>query len=158
MKIDVKNIDSATRIDFSGDEPWIIEISKSLQQKSGLSPQKVTGFVQLRPDNAGFIYGQGLIQHAPMLACYRCDREIPWELNESFSVSWRPAYENNVARDMALSADDLDVYFIENGSIDIGQLIRDVLHCAIPDSVRAQDEASDNCRICGIDLSAPILI
>ncbi len=139
-------------IKISGDEPWLKEIEKNLQVGEAPPASKITGEIHLRKDSAGFVYGDGSVKHTPTLSCSRCAIDILWPLEAKIAVTWRPPFESVTPRELALTSEDLDVYFIEDGKIDISQIVNDVLLCAIPDQIVPRMEGSDDCGVCGINL------
>lgn len=152
MLIRVADIYPTLSITIQGDEPWLAEMERNLQESDAPPASKITGVIHLRKDSAGFVYGTGNVKHAPILSCSRCAKEIPWPLEAEIAVTWRPPFESVPPKEIALSPEDLDVYFIENGKIDIAQLINDSLMCAIPDQVIVRVEGSDDCGVCGVNL------
>lgn len=152
MLIRVDDIHPTLSITLSGDEAWLAPLVKGLQDGEEPSPSKITGEIHLRKDTAGFVYGKGRIMHTPMLSCSRCAMDIPWPLDVTFEATWRPPFESHVPKDMALSSDDLDTYFMIDGKINLEELIHDVLQCELPDQVLIRKDDSDDCGVCGINL------
>lgn len=152
MFIRVDEIHPTLSITIQGNEPWLDAIVRNLQEGEAQSPSKITGQVQFRKDSAGFVYGQGNIKHTPMLSCSRCAMDIPWPLDVDFQATWRPPFESHTPKEMALSAEDLDTYFMVDGKINLEELVNDVLQCELPDQVLIRKENSDDCGVCGVNL------
>ena len=160
MLVRVAEIASKKSIKILGTEAWLAPIATSianLKTGCGTGPRIITGELQLRADSAGFIYGTGMIRHTPILACSRCDLEIPWPIEAKVDVSWRPAFESHTPQELTLTQQDLDVYFIENGSIDIAQLILDTLNFALPSQLPVRRDDTDDCGICGESLASTLV-
>ena len=153
MLIRVDDIQPTFSLSIRGDEPWLAPIVKSLQEEGGAaSDSKITGEIQFRKDSAGFVYGKGQVKFTPTLSCSRCAMDIPWPLDATVDATWRPPFESVTPREMALSADDLDVYFMVDGKINVEELVNDVLQCALPEKVIVRKDDTDDCGVCGINL------
>ena len=153
MRLSVKNLEKNNTITIRGDEAWVLEIAKAIHQGGSATPGVISGEITLRTDSAGFIYGKGTLQHTPILSCSRCAKDIPWPLNCQIDVTWRPPFESSTPREMSLSAEDLDVYFIEDGTIDLEELVNDALQCEVPNKIMKFADASENdCGVCGMNL------
>lgn len=152
MLIRVDDIHPTFSLSIHGNEPWLAPIVELMHDGETKSDSKITGEIQFRKDSAGFVYGKGHVKYTPLLACSRCAMDIPWPLDTTFEVMWRPPFESVTPREMALSAEDLDVYFMVDGKINVEELINDVLQCARPEQVLIRTEGSDDCGICGVNL------
>ncbi|MCX6126668.1 MAG: DUF177 domain-containing protein [Proteobacteria bacterium] len=159
MLVRIAEIASKKSIQILGTEAWLGPIAASIANRKtnngGLG--SITGDLNLRADSAGFIYGSGTIRHTPVLTCSRCDLEIPWPIEAKIDVSWRPAFESHAPQELTLTHQDLDVYFIENGSIDIAQLILDTLNFALPSQLPVRRDDTDDCGICGESLASTLV-
>ena len=154
MRVRVENLDKVTTVNLTGDEPWIAQIANILHQGEGSATARISGQIELRKDSAGFVYGKGHFSHTPILSCSRCAKDVPWPMDVAVNVTWRPPFEGSTPRELSLSAEDLDVYFIENGELDLEELVNDALQCAVPSRVLKTVEGSDDdCGVCGINLS-----
>lgn len=157
MQVRVQEITPTKLVVIKGDEPWLKPIIAAVQESENAAASTITGELHLRSDAAGFVYGKGIIKHTPLLTCGRCDKEVPWEIEAPVDVSWRPAYETHAPREISLTAEDLDVYFIENGCVDIEQLVLDTLLCALPEQIPVRRNDSDECGICGVSLKGGLV-
>lgn len=153
----VDDIQPTLTVAIRGDEPWLAPVQISLQESDVLADSKITGEIHFRKDSAGFVYGNGNIKYTPMLSCSRCATDIPWPLDATFSATWRPPFESVMPREIALSAEDLDIYFTVDGKINLQELVNDVLHFELPEQVLVQKEDSDDCGICGVNLLEPLV-
>jgi uncharacterized metal-binding protein YceD (DUF177 family) len=66
-------------------------------------------------------------------------------LKTEITATFRPEYQENAPREMSLSAEDLDVYFIESGTVDLEVLVNDSLQCAIPSHIQCDHSAGRTC-------------
>lgn len=157
MKIRVQEIAPTKTVVLHGSESWLQAIAVDLQTSPTPPPTLITGEINLRTDAAGFVYGKGLIKHTPILSCHRCDKDIPWPIEAYVDVSWRPAYESHAPRELTLTPEDLDVYFIESGTIDLEQLVIDTLQCALPDQIPTCSDETGECSVCGAELGSTLV-
>ena len=94
---------------------------------------------------------EGELSFSSSLPCGRCTDLIEWPLSERIRQEFRSA-PTNFSREVDLSEDDLDHYYIENDSLDIFQLINDTIFLAIPDPLILRD-AHNKCKLCKKDIS-----
>ena len=155
MRIPAHQIENDLTVTITGDEPWLVPIVASLSDidRESKTPPRITGTIKLRKDTAGFVHGKGVLKHSPSLVCGRCDDVLAWPIQADVNVSWRPAFESNAPHEINLTAEDLDVYFIEDGAIDLSQLVNDCLHLAIPSHVPVRTPDSEDCLTCGLSLA-----
>lgn len=143
------NTQKPKTITLTGEESWLKSIAANLNETSDHSKTNpVTGSLTLRMDSAGFVHGTGMLFHEVLRICGRCSHPTSFPLNADVSVRWRPPFTTHVPRDISLTAEDLDVYFIENDRIDIEQVVLDTLQCALPDVDPAHADATDPTQIC----------
>lgn len=157
MRVRIQDLFQAKQIVFTGNEPWIEQIAKDLPTRPTATPRKITGMVELKMDSAGFVYGRGHIKHTPALSCSRCDHDIDWQINADINVSWRPPFESHAPRELSLSSEDLDVYFIEDGAVDLEQLVNDTIQCALPDQTFRTEVDLDACEYCSMSPNNPLV-
>jgi len=136
---------------LSGSESWLRAIAQSLLNSSTSEAHPITGQLTLRLDAAGFVYGIGELQHRTYQTCSRCRQEVEIPLDVAVSVRWRPPFEFNAPRELALSAEDLDDYFIEHDAVDLEQLVIDSLQCALPDQTPSHKDEKDVHTICDVN-------
>ena len=160
MKIKAASLIKPQTVTIQGHEPWLESIYATFV--SGPTPARLTGELTLTPNTAGFVRVTGSISYTPLVDCSRCAEAIPWPINETIDVSFRPAKSRDNAdlqahsqKEYLLSREDLDEYVMERGELDLEELINDTVQMTIPlqtvPVVQGESGAS-NCGICGIDL------
>ncbi len=112
---------------------------------SPAAPEKsqVHGQLSLQRDTAGFVLVTGHLSAQAFLPCDRCGEDVHVPVETDVAATFRPAYETNIPREISLSAEDLEVYFIENGEVDLEVLVNDALQCALPGNILC---LSSNCH------------
>lgn len=101
----------------------------------------------------------------PTLACGRCLKEGPLAVQSAIDVSVRlkdassagravscaedalPADMNDGGTDKELDTKQLDIYAVEDGAIDLLQIVRDAVDFAVPEPVTFRDDAG-YCGLC----------
>ena len=160
MKIKTSSLVKPQTVSIQGDEPWLESIYTSFVE--GATPARLTGQLTLTPDTAGFGRVKGEISYTPLVDCSRCAEAIPWPINEKIDVLFRPAKSRDNAelqahsqKEYLLAREDLDDYVMDNGQLDLEELINDTVQMTIPLQtvpVVEGELGSSNCGICGIDL------
>ncbi len=148
MLIDINDINPTLKLDISGFEKWIAPLVSEAMPSGESQSGKLYGNISFKKDAAGFVYAHGTIDFSSDMPCHHCGTAIPCKFQEKIKVSWRPPYETSAPRDIQLTADDLDVYFIENEQIDVSQLLHDTIQCALPDAATQAESESNYCLNC----------
>jgi uncharacterized metal-binding protein YceD (DUF177 family) len=131
MRILTSTLPSPHHIQFLGNEAWLSQISKDLSPEAP-EMSKIHGQVTLRTDSGGFILVSGSVTAQATRHCDRCGQAVSIPLHSDFSATFRPPFTDVAPRILALSSEDLEVYFIEDGAVDLEVIINDSLQCAIP--------------------------
>jgi len=130
MKIKVSNLKEPQELIISGQEPWLEALYAPFPHPPAAP---LTGQLRIRKDSAGFVYVTGDISCTPTLECSRCLSQMPWPVSTHIDACFRPGLSDVLReRDINLSRDDLDLYFIEAGEVDLECLLNDCLQTAIP--------------------------
>ena len=145
MRLSTNSLAAHHNLKFSGDDSWLARIAQDLTPANPKS-SNIHGEITLRTDNAGFIHVTGNAAATATLPCDRCGRDVTIPLNSPINATFRPSYSEHTPREMALSAEDLEIYFIENDNIDIETLVNDTLQCGIPNHILC---ATDDAQGCG---------
>jgi uncharacterized metal-binding protein YceD (DUF177 family) len=145
MRLLTSTMPSPHQIKFVGSEPWLARISLDLSPKAP-EESKIHGDVNLRLDSAGFVMATGTVSAEATRPCDRCGQAVKVPLHSNMVVTFRPPFTDVTPRILALTSEDLEVYFIEDGAVDIEVMINDSLQCAIPSQIGCS--ASD-ITICG---------
>lgn len=144
MKLSVNSIKFPHKVVIASDAPWLKLIASDLCPSS---PEKagIHGELSLNSDSAGFIKVVGQLSADAILPCDRCGKDVTFPLQTAITATFRPEYRENAPREMTLSAEDLEVYFIENGTVDLEILVNDALQCAIPTHVQCESDDGASC-------------
>lgn len=131
MHLSLKNLGSTHVVKLSPTEVWLQKLAADLAPTNPSSAD-IQGEVTFRANSAGFVYASGSINATAMQACSLCGDLVTIPLSAEVNATFRPPYEGHTPKDLSLMPEDLDVYFIEEGGINLETLINDVLQCAIP--------------------------
>jgi uncharacterized metal-binding protein YceD (DUF177 family) len=143
MKISANTLKSNDQIIFSNRDEWIKDLAKSIAPNTS-EQTFFEGHLNLKQDTAGFVAINGQLSGKLSCPCDRCGEPVLLSLDETIKATFRPAYSETPPREIALTSEDLDTYFIEDGCIDLSQLINDTVYLAIPAQIRCGAPA-----ICG---------
>lgn len=154
MQIKVPHLLQATTIHLTGAEPWLASIY-SLFAKGSEPVPALSGWLKCEPEVGGTVRVTGSLSFMPAIGCGRCDRLIPWDLSTEFNVQYRR--ESTEPRDRDLQSEELDIYFIENDSLDLEMLVNEQVQLMVPSVALRRDPAGKTCMICGIDVSSPLV-
>lgn len=144
MKINVKTLMTPHKVHFDQQERWTQQIVRDLSPGKP-SDTNLNGELTLKSDSAGFIHVSGSVKAQATLPCDRCGRDVIIPIVSDIVATYRPPYLEHAPREMALSTEDLDVYFIEDGHVDLEVLINDTLQFAVPNHILCQESDSDGC-------------
>jgi uncharacterized metal-binding protein YceD (DUF177 family) len=127
-----------------GQDPWLAQVAKDLAPDSP-ETSNIRGNVSLHADTAGFVHASGHVTADAMLPCSRCGHPKKVHLESGISATFRPPYNEQAPRELALESEDFDVYFIEQGQVDLEILLNDVLQCALPTQVICAEGDLEGC-------------
>lgn len=81
---------------------------------------------------AGIIHAEGVVRAAVVQACVVTAEPIPAEVEAPFSVRFVPdAYEKSDGDETELSEDDCETLPLEDGRIDLGELVAETMALAL---------------------------
>ncbi len=145
MKLSVTSVKYPHNVVITPDAPWLNLIARDL---SPSSPEKarIQGELSLNADSAGFITASGHLKAQATLPCDRCGKDTSIPLETKVTAIFRPEYQENAPREMTLSPEDLEVYFIENDAVDLEVLVNDSLQCALPNHVLCGSDGDQPCE------------
>ena len=147
MRMLINTMPSPHQIKFVGNEDWLVRISRDLSPDAPES-SKIHGDVSLRTDSAGFVMVTGHVTAEATRPCDRCGQGVQVPLDCDFAATFRPPFTDAAPRVLALSSEDLEVYFIEEGAVDLEVMINDSLQCAIPSQIGC---SKADIMVCGSD-------
>lgn len=149
MKIKVSTLSAPLKVTVTGTEDWLTGIYENFPVPPGAQPTLVKAQIDLKPDGYGRVEVQGHLEFQPFLSCSRCADMVPWQVNQNFTVSFRP--EPNVEtleKEVDLQSEDLDIYYFENEAIDLEALLNDLIQTSIPSQVIPKSNDGKNCVVC----------
>jgi uncharacterized metal-binding protein YceD (DUF177 family) len=143
MRISTNLINDNYVLTMTNNDPWLSRIATDLAPTSPQSAE-INGQLALHRDQAGFVHVTGSVSAQALLPCDRCGQVVTMPLTAEITAKFRPPFASVTPREMALSQEDMDTYFLENDCVDIEQLINDAVQCAIPSQIRCT--ASPECQ------------
>lgn len=91
----------------------------------------------------------GSITACGPLVCTRCLAEVPWRVDERYSVGLRSLAAAPEEEDVALDEGDLDVIFIDAAELDLVRLAAEQILLALPMRILCSDDCRGLCPECG---------
>lgn len=161
MKIAVKDLTDEMLLELQGNEIWLERLYADFAQGPGERP-KLTGTLKISTEAGGGVLVRGQLNYQPLIACARCDRDVPLPLSITLESrvlppSANPDLAENSQRDRLLSRDELDVYFLIDGCVDLEVLINDAIQTEVPMRYVPVADDGKTCRICVGDLSQALV-
>ena len=126
------------------EDPWLSRMAKDLTPDAP-ETSNISGNISLHADTAGFVHASGHVKADATLPCSRCGHTQKVHVKSEISATFRPPYSEHAPRDLALESEDFDVYFIEQGQVDLEILVNDVLQCALPAQVFCSEDDPEGC-------------
>ena len=152
MRLGLSVISERTPVIIRGDEPWLERIYKDfpLAEVAGGRPL-LTAKLELTAEESGAVLVVGEVSYAPRVNCSRCALVMNWPMHIDVRVRFLPEQANETPKEKTLSRDELDVYFLDDHSVDIEQLIIDTIETATPTRFLPLAEDGHSCRVCKVD-------
>jgi len=102
--------------------------------------------------------GRGLLISGEMaggisLVCSRCLEQFPFRAEERLDFYCETVGRGNTKQEQALSPDDLDVTYLEEGRIDTDRLLRESFLLTLPVQPLCREECRGLCQRCGANLN-----
>ena len=158
MKIPLSDLKPQIDLTLTGDEDWLQPLYADFPADAVVETPRLTGSVTVIHELAGTVIARGTINYEPIVGCSRCGKPITWPLSLKFSLRfYKPGDDELEDREQTVSSGQLDDYWIENDEVDIGQVIHDQVHTAIPSRTIAYADDDKSCRICMTDLSEALV-
>lgn len=156
MEIRVRELTKERVIKVTGEEPWLSKIYDSFAEPpEGIKP-KINSIIELKFCEEGEISLKGHLTYQPYVRCSRCDDLIPWDIDVEFDVIFKEAKPID-QKNYQLTKEELDIYFIENGVIDLELFLNEQVMLAIPSRTRPQQDENNRCVFCHKDLSCDLV-
>jgi uncharacterized metal-binding protein YceD (DUF177 family) len=166
MKLKVTEIHKPMTLTITGQEPWLVRIYQPFldSRKSATEHPRLTGELRITAipsEPETIVKIEGSLSFAPYLDCSRCSQKIAWPINAGIDVYFEPPVEEEPTTrqhlEINLRSDDLDRYFYLNNEIDLEGLINDTIQSYVPSQAVRKDPESDQCLVCGEDLSGDVV-
>ena len=101
----------------------------------------------------GSVVLNGNAQTRLLLGCSRCLERFPYDVDHSFSLEYRPLSEINDRGEIELAADELDVEFFSEGTIDLKDVAMGQVAEQIPFKPLCHEQCGGLCPNCGVNLN-----
>jgi uncharacterized protein len=85
--------------------------------------------------------------------CSRCVEPLPLEVDAAFDLEYLPRTENVGDGEVEIEEDDLSTAFYEEETIDLGQLMLEQFHLALPMKPLCSETCRGLCPQCGTNLN-----
>jgi uncharacterized metal-binding protein YceD (DUF177 family) len=95
----------------------------------------------------------GVLTSEVELACSRCLEPLTWPVATSFDLRYVPRTENAGEGEREVEEDDLATAFYDDDQIDLGHLVMEQLHLALPMKPLCSDVCNGLCPECGTNLN-----
>ena len=95
----------------------------------------------------------GAVQATLDLPCSRCLEPFSLAVDVAFDLRYQPHALNTGEGEREIEDDDLTTAFYENETIDLGQLMREQFHLALPMKPLCGDDCLGLCAECGANLN-----
>jgi uncharacterized metal-binding protein YceD (DUF177 family) len=136
-----------------GDEPWLDRLYADFPPPAGGEAPRLTGPLTLTAEEGGSVHVRGHLAYVPFVACSRCAVPIPWPLDLEVDARFYPEDVNPAPREKNLSAADLDAYSLQDGAVDLEEVVNDAVQTGLPSQILLTTEDGDSCRVCKADLT-----
>ncbi len=137
MRISTNLINDSYSVTISKQDSWLERTARDIAPSSPETAD-ISGNLELRQDRAGFVHVTGKIMASALRPCDRCGQLVKLPIVAEITAEFRPPYASVAPREMTLSYEDMDTYFLENGCVDIEQVVNDAIQCAIPAQIHCQ--------------------
>jgi uncharacterized protein len=95
----------------------------------------------------------GAVQATLDLPCSRCLEPFSLPVDAAFDLRYQPHALNSGEGEREIEDDDLTTAFYENETIDLGQLMREQFHLALPMKPLCEEDCLGLCAACGANLN-----
>ena len=155
MKIKLKDLELAAKVvDIVGSEDWLAELYQSFPAPpKGRDKPLITGALEVKSDGYGYASLKGHLTFSPYVTCSRCADPIQWNLDRDLVARFKPKDDIAEAREVDLVPEDLDFYYIEDGTLDLLQVLIDSIVGWLPSQLVKRSKDGKSCVVCNEDIS-----
>lgn len=144
MKIHTNDlVTEPLEITLTGQESWLDGVYSWFSGVTpGESPRLLSGFlrVSLFED---LVYVEGHLDFDPLVPCGRCHQPVPVELKMQVSRTYGVQARPSESRELDLNSADLDEFYLEQGSLDVADMVNELVQLELPGVVRHADDDAD---------------
>ena len=101
----------------------------------------------------GKAHVRGTIQVDGSIACTRCLEPISRQFEIGFDDIFEESSDENAEHDKELELEELDVSLVNDGKIDLAEVVREQVLLAIPEQIFCRDDCKGLCPKCGANLN-----
>jgi len=95
----------------------------------------------------------GQVSAAISMHCSRCSKGFSFPIRESFDFMGLPVRGSKFPENLGLSADEMEVTFLEGEEIDLDEIIRENIYLSLPIQPLCSEACQGLCPRCGQDLN-----
>jgi len=144
--------DSGYHLSCSKSKEWISEIFNDIEDREFTFTDDIK--IQMDFFRSGkSIVISGLIATGIKMSCIRCLSDFDYHLEAEFHYTLCPSDEKELAPEMEINRNDLDMLCYQGDSIDIPPLIREQILLTIPSSPLCRESCEGICSRCGSNLN-----
>ena len=136
MKINVLDLTRGLDVDVRGDEAWLKDIYDLYADSSASAPSLLRAKIEIAAPQYGLVDVKGSFQYAPHVPCDRCGDSLEIPLSDSFELRYRSEpTTTSQSKDVDLLREELDQYFLQDGKLNLIELLNDQVNAALPNLV-----------------------
>ncbi len=154
MRISLTELHRPKSFKLTGNEDWLARLYGDfpLGRERALS-----GTLEIAIGHGGEVNVRGKLDFAPTVSCSRCERNITWPLSVDVDARFLPDRGSETKREHTLTQAELDAYYIEQGEIDLEQLLTDLVQTQLPTQLVRANEDETACVVCHDDLTRDLV-
>lgn len=149
MLIDIRQLKDPIRIEIQGQEDWLQALYDAFPTEQGNVMPQIKGTITVCAEASGDVLLSGNLVYAPYVNCGRCDLAILWPLRFEAQARYRQMPKDTPDRERELTAAEMDISFLEDYNLDLGQAILEQVLLTLPSQTTKVSENTGCCEICG---------
>ncbi len=133
------------RVDTLAGQPRSLSIGASKEERAALSErfglvaiERLSAEAELRR-SGNEVRASGTLSAAVVQSCVATGEPVPAEVQEDFSIVFRPHPEVAAEDEIELSQGELDVVFYDGASVDLGEAVAETLSLSLEPYPRSTD-------------------
>jgi uncharacterized metal-binding protein YceD (DUF177 family) len=151
MMLPIRKTRFPFKIDLGGDEPWL----QPLYEGFPAIDQTLKGTIEVAilDETSGFYEVRGQLSFSPKEACGRCAELLSWPIAANIKGRFEGQDRYADKNEVTLEPDDLEVYLLKDGNIDLYQIVLDTVYEALPNEYLPETNRDNNCSACLLPMS-----